>query len=151
MEGQCYTGSIHSLRLFTCRVRKQLKRLGDSFFFFSYIAYFCSFSLFSFVKDKSFILFRQVPTCVLRILIPAPVRNPFSHPFRHLPRRAIVARVTISFSNCWFARDVTVAVLVVKNKSISLLYFQVNFSSKNSIVDHQHGRLVTSLQTKKIE
>ena len=33
MEGQCYSGSIHSLRLFTCRVRKQLKRLGDFFKF----------------------------------------------------------------------------------------------------------------------
>ena len=91
----------------------------------------------------------------MRILIPAPVRNPFSHPFWHLPRRAIVARVTIGSSNCWFARDVTAAMLVVKNKSLSLpgtkLYFQVNSSSKNSIVDHQHGRLVTWLQTKKIE
>ena len=33
MEGQCYAGSIHSLRLFTYRVRKQLKQLGDSFLF----------------------------------------------------------------------------------------------------------------------
>ena len=31
MESQCYANSIHSLRLFTCRVRKQFKRLG--FFF----------------------------------------------------------------------------------------------------------------------
>ena len=131
--------------------QKAVKAVRRFFLIFSYIAYFCSFSLFSFINDKSFIFFRQVRTYVLRILIPAPVRNPFSHPFWHLPRRAIVARVTIGSSNCWFARDVTAAVLVVKNKSISLLYFQVNSSSKNSFVDHQHGRLVTWLQTKKIE
>ena len=40
LEGQCYVGSMPSLSLFTCRVRKQLKRLGD--FSFLAIAYFPS-------------------------------------------------------------------------------------------------------------
>ena len=54
----------------------------------------------------------------------------------------------------WFARDVTAAMLAVKNKSISLLWelrlhFHVNSSKKNSIVlIRQHGRLLTWLQTK---
>ena len=54
---------------------------------------------------------------------------------------------------CWFASDVTTAMLVVKNKSVSLRW------EMNSIlmqilpkiffcIDHQHGHLVTWLQTK---
>ena len=55
---------------------------------------------------------------------------------------------------CWFARDVTVAMLVVKNKSIFLLlgtelHFHVNSSTKKFYcIDPQHVRLVTWLQTK---
>ena len=44
---------------------------------------------------------------------------------------------------CWFARDVTAAMLVAKNKSNSLLYFHVNYR-----IDPQHGHLFTWLQSK---
>ena len=56
-------------------------------------------------------------------------------------------------TNCLFASDVTAAMLVVKNKRVSLRWemnsilmqiLQKNFFS----IDHQHGRLVTWLQTK---
>ena len=54
---------------------------------------------------------------------------------------------------CWFASDVTAAMLVVKNKSISLRWemnsILMQISQKNFFsFDHQHGRLVTWLQTK---
>ena len=59
--------------------------------------------------------------------------------------------------NCWFGRDVTAAMLVVKKKRFSLgtkHYFHVNSSRKNSIVltplPFQHGRLVTRLQNNNI-
>ena len=56
-------------------------------------------------------------------------------------------------NNCWFARDVTAAMLVVKNKSISLLWelnsvFIFFFEEIFFCFDPQHGRLVTRLQTK---
>ena len=58
----------------------------------------------------------------------------FPSPFDTSPCRPIVARITLGSSNCWFARDVTAAMLVVKNKSLSLLgtklYFHVNSSRK---------------------
>ena len=60
-----------------------------------------------------------------------------------------------SFQNpyCWFAGDVTAAMLVVKNKNNSLLwelnYFFYFFREK-FLLYHQHGRLVTWLQTKDI-
>ena len=55
--------------------------------------------------------------------------------------------------NCLFVSDVTAAMLVVKNKRVSLRWemnsilmqiLQENFFC----IDHQHGRLVTWLQTK---
>ena len=49
--------------------------------------------------------------------------------------------------NCSFASDVTAAMLLVKNKRNSKLFFHVNSSRKN-LHDPQHGRLVTWLQTK---
>ena len=54
---------------------------------------------------------------------------------------------------CWFARDVTAAMLVVKNKSVSLRWelnsiFMQILRQKLYCIDHQHGRLVTWLQTK---
>ena len=57
------------------------------------------------------------------------------------------------FAYCWFASDVTAAMLVVKNKRV---YFRWEMNSilmqilqKNFFcIDHQHGRLVTWLQTK---
>ena len=57
------------------------------------------------------------------------------------------------FYYCWFARDVTAAMLVVKNKSITLLWELTLFSCKFFeeiffCFDPQHGRLVTWLQTK---
>ena len=56
-------------------------------------------------------------------------------------------------SYCWFASDVTAAMLVVKNKSISLRWemnsILMQILQKNFFcIDHQHGRLVTWLQTK---
>ena len=54
---------------------------------------------------------------------------------------------------CWFASDVTAAMLVVKNKRVSLRW-EINsilmqiLQKKFSCIDHQHGRLVTWLQTK---
>ena len=55
--------------------------------------------------------------------------------------------------HCWFARDVTAAMLVVKNKSISLLWelksiFIKFFEEIFFCFDPQHGRLITWLQTK---
>ena len=51
---------------------------------------------------------------------------------------------------CWFASDVTAAMLGVKNKSISLRWemnsILMQISQKNFFwIDHQHGRLVTWL------
>ena len=46
-------------------------------------------------------------------------------------------------SHCWFERDVTAAVLVVKNKSISLLWKLNLFEKKFYCTDPHHGRLVT--------
>ena len=40
----------------------------------------------------------------------------------NLQRLAYLKKVCTSRSYCWFARDVTAAMLVVKNKSISLLW-----------------------------
>ena len=57
-------------------------------------------------------------------------------------------------THCWFAGDVTAAMLVVKNKSISLLwelnsiFMQMLREKKFYRIDPQHGRLVTWLQTK---
>ena len=48
----------------------------------------------------------------------------------------------------WFARDVTAAMLVVRDNSISLLYFRGNSSKTIFSIYHQHCRLVTWLQTK---
>ena len=52
-------------------------------------------------------------------------------------------------------RHVTAAILVIKNKGDSLLWKQKSISMKNLCekktfycIDHQHGRLVTWLQTK---
>ena len=61
-----------------------------------------------------------------------------------------------SFQNpyCWFAGEVTAAILVVKNKSNFLLwelnYFLYFFEKNFYCIDPQHGRLVTWLQTKDI-
>ena len=109
-----YAGRIHGLRLLTYRVRTPVKTFRR-FFIVSYRLFvFCSFHIlcfllgFSFINDKSFTFFRQISTCALRIPIPAPARNPFSHlslNFWRLTRRSIGA-----------------AMLVVKNKSISLLW-----------------------------
>ena len=54
---------------------------------------------------------------------------------------------------CWFANDVTAAMLVVKNKRVSLRWemnsILMQILQKNFFcIDHQHGRLVTWLQTK---
>ena len=54
---------------------------------------------------------------------------------------------------CWFALDVAAAMLVVKNKSISLLWepdsiFILILGEKLYCIDPQHGRLVLWLQTK---
>ena len=55
--------------------------------------------------------------------------------------------------NCRFASDVTAAMLGVKNKSVSLRWemnsILIQILPKNFFcIDHQHGRLVTWLQTK---
>ena len=55
--------------------------------------------------------------------------------------------------HCWFARDVTAAILEVKNKAFSssgnLTLFSCKFVKKIlCCIDLQHGRLVTWLQTK---
>ena len=55
--------------------------------------------------------------------------------------------------NCWFASDVTAAMLVVKTKRVSLRWemnsILMQILQKNFFcIDHQHGRLVTWLQTK---
>ena len=57
------------------------------------------------------------------------------------------------FLNCWFARDVRAAMLVIKNKSISVLWepnsvFMLILREKFYCIDPQHGRLVMWLQTK---
>ena len=54
---------------------------------------------------------------------------------------------------CWFASDVTAAMMVVKNNSISLRWemhsILMQILQKNLFcIDHQHGHLVTWLQTK---
>ena len=54
---------------------------------------------------------------------------------------------------CWFASDVTAAMLVVKNKRVSLRWemnsILMQILQKNFFcINHQHGRLVTWLQTK---
>ena len=59
-------------------------------------------------------------------------------------------------ANCWLVRDVMADMLVVKNQSISLLWelnsiFIQMFWEKFYFIDHQHGRLVTWLQTKTAE
>ena len=56
-------------------------------------------------------------------------------------------------SDCWFASDVTAAMLVVKNKRVSLRWemnsILMQILQKNFFcINHQHGRLVTWLQTK---
>ena len=56
-------------------------------------------------------------------------------------------------ANSWFASDVTAAMLVVKNKRVSLRWemnsILMQILHKNFFcIDHQHGRLVTWLQTK---
>ena len=50
---------------------------------------------------------------------------------------------------CWFVRDVTAAMLVVKNKNTSLLrevnsIFMLILREKFYCIDPQHGRLVVS-------
>ena len=40
----------------------------------------------------------------------------------HLLFNTALVAIFLLFVNCWFARDVTAAMLVVKNKSISLLW-----------------------------
>ena len=57
---------------------------------------------------------------------------------------------------CWFASDVTVAMLVVKNKGISLHWemnsILIQIWQKNFFcIDHQHGRFVTWLQTENLK
>ena len=57
---------------------------------------------------------------------------------------------------CWFASDVTAAMLVVKNKRVSLRWemnsILMQILQKNFFcIDHQHGRLVTWLQTKNFQ
>ena len=57
---------------------------------------------------------------------------------------------------CRFASDVTAAMLVVKNKRVSLRWemnsILMQILQKNFFcINHQHGRLVTWLQTKNIE
>ena len=61
--------------------------------------------------------------------------------------------LTWSYCSCWFARDVMAAMLVIKNKSISLRWelnaiFMQILQEKFYCIDHQYGRLVTWLQTK---
>ena len=56
-------------------------------------------------------------------------------------------------TDCWFASDVTAAMLVVKNKRVSLRWemnsILMQILQKSFFcIDHQHGRLVTWLQTK---
>ena len=54
---------------------------------------------------------------------------------------------------CWFASDVTAAMLGVKNKSVSLRWEMIStlmqiLPKRFFCIDHQHDRLVTWLQTK---
>ena len=52
-------------------------------------------------------------------------------------------------NHSYFAHDLMAAMLVVKNKSISLLWDSCKFFGQNFFcIDPQHGRLVTWLQTK---
>ena len=73
----------------------------------------------------------------------------------HIKKKVLVPRVRSPQPlYCWCAHDVTAAMLVVKNKSISLLW-DVNFNSckffeKIYCFDLQHGRLLTWLKTKNI-
>ena len=62
--------------------------------------------------------------------------------------------IWVSCEYCWIARDVTSAMLVAKNKSISFFWelkvtpFSGKFVEKKFYcIDHQHGRLVAWLQT----
>ena len=58
--------------------------------------------------------------------------------------------------NSWFARDVTTAMLVVKNKSVSLRrelnpsFMQILRKKKIYCIDQQHSLLVMWLQTKNL-
>ena len=59
-------------------------------------------------------------------------------------------------ASCWLVRDVRVDMLVVKNQSMSLPWelnsiFIQTFWEKFYFIDHQHGCLVTWLQTKTAE
>ena len=79
------------------------------------------------------------------------------NPFPSLPSVATDDRKQFQYServlNCWFASDVTTAMLVVKINSISLrwemnsILMQI-YQKSLFCIDHQHGRLVTWLQTK---
>ena len=68
-------------------------------------------------------------------------------------KEGLILRLSIPRMTCWFARDVTAAMLVVKNKSVSLLWELNSISCKLfekifCCIDHQDGRLVTWLETK---
>ena len=77
--------------------------------------------------------------------------------FAHLTEQNKMAasKRSLCRNNCWFARDFMAAILVVKNKNISLLW-ELNsifmyckfFEKKFNCIDPQHSRLVTYLQTK---
>ena len=67
-----------------------------------------------------------------------------------VPSRRLL-RSMAGWAHCWFARDVTAAMLMVKNRSISLLWepnsiFMYILQEKIYSIDSQHGRLVRWLQ-----
>ena len=75
---------------------------------------------------------------------------------RSIRRITSVGHKQFSFPDCWFASDITATLLVIKNKSISLLWelnstFREILQKTVCCIDHKHGRLLTWLQTKNIE
>ena len=84
----------------------------------------------------------------------SPKRSPLSTTAPQFRSRVDVAqRINCSAAYSWFASDVTAAMLVVKNKRVSLRWemnsILMQILQKNLFcIDHQHGRLVTWLQTK---
>ena len=84
-----------------------------------------------------------LPMCTSVSLIPVGCPLPHWHPPPPPTQPHPVA------NHSYFARDLTAAILLVKNKSISLLWDSCKFFGQNFYcIDPQHGRLVTWLQTK---
>ena len=81
---------------------------------------------FVFIKPKSafirFLVFSVVPLCYFDVQLPGCGRVPNVLSFHAVNVRGTVFNKIDYHYNCWFARDVTAATLVVKNKSISLLW-----------------------------